>query len=325
MRPQHVSVHRNTRLDPGASLRVVAGASFAPRGAAGYDPRLRLKKRFVALCGGDAALVIAFGFSRGEGAVQVKILASDPCSEDEVERAMIAARGLAAVDDDPTEFLGMVRGHPLLGELAKRVDVRIPKTPTVFESFAVSVIEQLVTSVEARASVRRLWDVAGECVPGTMLRAAPTAASVIRVPMWRMHALGIGSRRAATLREGALRGDALERLRGEPPEVALEKIQSLRGIGPWTANAVVRNALGWADAVPVGDFHAPYAITAALGGRDDLSRDDPHAADVALLEVLEPFRPHRARVALLLERYSATGERWRPPRVDRHRRQPWRY
>jgi 3-methyladenine DNA glycosylase/8-oxoguanine DNA glycosylase len=323
VRPRHVSIHGPALLD-GAQLDVAASATFVPRGP-GYDPQLRLARRFVALRGGEHALVLALGFSRADGAVQVKVLAREAPSSEDVERAICAARALTAVDDDPSEFLAMVRGHPVLGPLALRADPRIPIAPTLFESFTVAVIEQLVTSVEARASVRRLWQLAGEPVPGTTLRAAPTGPAVLRVPMWNMHAIGIGSRRAVTLREGAARAAALEELRSEAPERMLEKLQSLRGVGPWTANAVARSALGWADAVPVGDFHAPYTIAAALGGPSDLSRDDPRAADAALLEVLEPFRPHRARVAVLLERPSAIGERWRPPRVDRHRRQPWRY
>lgn len=298
-------------------------ASFTPRGP-GYDPRIRLKRRIVALRGGEDAIVLALSWA--DGAVRIKVVAQGACSSEDVERAIGVARSITAVDDDPTEFLAMVRSHDVLGPLARQVDPRIAATPTVFESFAIAVIEQLVTGFEARASIRRLWRIAGEPVPNTNLRAPPTARAVKRVPMWKMHEIGVGAKRAVTLHEGAGRGEALERLRTQAPAVAVETIQSLRGVGPWTANAVARSGLGWTDAVPVGDFHAPYTIAAALGGRDDLTRDDPRAADAAMLEVLEPFRPHRARVALLLERWAAPGERpWRLPRIDRHRREPWRW
>ncbi|MBX3264170.1 MAG: hypothetical protein KF782_31150 [Labilithrix sp.] len=308
----------------GAGLRVVATASFTPRGP-GYDPRARLRRRFVALRGGADAIVL--GFAWRDRAVTVRVLALGECASEETDRALVTARRLAAVDDDPTEFMAMVRRHAVLGPLARRIDPRIASTPTVFESFMVAVVEQLVTVVEATASIRRLRSIAGERVPGAELRAAPTGRAVARVPMWQLHAIGVGSKRAVTLHEGALRADALERLRAEAPDVAVAKLQSLRGVGPWTANAVARSGLGWTDAVPVGDFHAPYTVTAALGGRDDLTRDDPKGADAAMLEVLEPFRPHRARVALLFERPPAAtaGRRWRFPRVDPHRRAPWRY
>lgn len=304
-------------------MRSVAKGSFVPRGK-GYDPRVRLRTTFLALRGGPDAIVIARVWKAG--AVEINVIAQGQCTPEDVDEAMTVARRVSAVDDDPTDFLAMVRDHALLGRLARTVDPRITMTPTVFESFTVAVVEQLVTSVEARAALRRLWKIAGETVPNAELRAAPTGAAVVRVPMWRMHEIGIGSRRAETLRGGASRAAALERLRGESPEVAIKKLQSLKGVGPWTANAVCRSGLGWSDAVPVGDFHAPFTITAALGGPTDLSRDDMPTADAAMLEVLEPFRPHRARVALLLERHRAPGERpWRLPRVDPHRREPWRY
>lgn len=323
VRPAFIRVQPESDLRGATGLRRVAHASFEPRGP-GYDPRLRLRSRFVALRGGVDAIVIAFRWQ--SGTVLIEVLAQGACAVDDVDRAIAMGRGIAAVDDDPTEFFAMVRGHPVLDRLARIVDPRITMTPTVFETFTVSVIEQLVTTTEARAALRRLWRIAGEVVPSTELRAAPTARAVLRVPMWRLHEIGVSSRRAATLREGALRAEALERLRSQPHEVAITKLQSLRGVGPWTANAVGRSGLGWSDAVPVGDFHAPYTVTAALGGPTDLSRDDPRRADRAMLEVLEPFRPHRARVALLLERHRVAGGRpWRKPRVDPHRREPWRY
>jgi 3-methyladenine DNA glycosylase/8-oxoguanine DNA glycosylase len=306
----------------GPALHAVASALLRPRGP-GYDPRLRLRRRAVALRGGDDAVVLSFSWEAGE--VRIRVLATRRCGVDDVERAIDAGRGLAAIDDDPTDFLARVRRHPLLGPLAGRSDPRLARSPTVFESLAVAVVEQLVTGFEARASVRRLWRIAGEPVPGTNLCAPPTAAAVRRVPMWNMHAIGIGARRAATLHAASGRGEAIERLSAAPPEVFVDRLQSLRGIGPWTANAVARNALAWADAVPVGDFHAPFTISEALGA-PPFAREDAEEANAAMLELLEPFRPHRARVALLLEGGLPTGapRRWRLPRIDPHRREPWR-
>lgn len=282
----------------------------------------RLRRRAVALRGGDSALVVAFSWV--SGAVRIRVLANGECSSDDVERAIGAGRRLAAVDDDPSDFLRIVRTHPVLGPLARRFDPRIASTPTVFESFATAIIEQLVTTAEAQASIRRLWRICGERVEGTDLVAAPLPAAVRRVPMWKMHAIGIGSRRAATLRDVAGRGEAIERTRQLTPEELVTKVQSIPGVGPWTANAVARRALGWTDAVPVGDFHAPFVISAALGGLE-MGRDDPKAADEAMLTLLAPFRPHRARVALLFERAAARARPSRRPRIDPHRREPWRY
>lgn len=320
VRQASAPLHARGSLD-GSSLRMVAMAAFAPRGP-GYAPALRLRRRIIALRGGEDAIVL--GFAWVSDRVRVRVLASGDCSSEDVEAAIDAGRRIAAVDDDPTPFLKMVSEHELLGPLSRRADPRIEMTPTVFETFAIAVIEQLVTGVEARASIRRLWRIAGETVPGTNLVAAPTAAAVKRVPMWKMHEIGIGARRAVTLHNGAGRGAAIERLRALEPAIALEKLQSLPGIGPWTANAVAKKGFGWADAVPVGDFHAPFTITEALGG-PSLRREQAKEADERMLELLEPFRPHRARVALLLEKHSMQNRRYRLPKIDPHRREPWKF
>lgn len=320
MRPDRAPLHHRPSLE-GAPLRAVAMAAFVPRGP-GYGTALRLRRRVLAVRGGPNAIVL--GLAWIEGKVRMRVLAAGDCTSADVEAAIDAGRRITAVDDDPTPFLELVREHPLLGPLSRRNDARIETTPTVFETFAVAVIEQLVTGIEARASIRRLWRIAGEAVPGTSLVAPPTAAAVKRVPMWKMHEIGIGARRAVTLNHGAGRGAALERLRDVAPEVALERIQSLPGIGPWTANAVAKKGLGWSDAVPVGDFHAPFTITAALGG-PELPRSALEEANERMLVLLAPFRPHRARVATLLERHTMATRTYRLPKIDPHRREPWKY
>jgi 3-methyladenine DNA glycosylase/8-oxoguanine DNA glycosylase len=303
-------------------MHVVASGTFRPRGGR-YDVRPLRRRPIRAVRGGAAALVAAFALR--DGAIEITIFAKDPrAPEADVAWAMEAARAMAAGDDDPTEFLAMADRHPLVAELARRFDCRIDRTPTVFEAFARAVIEQLVTTYEARASIRRLFWVAGELVEGTFVRAAPTAPAVLGVPPWRLHAMGIGSRRGRTLREGARRGAALERLRSVDPALAATKLESLPGVGPWTANLVARSALGWADAVPVRDCHAHYVITEALTGEQ--------GDDDAMLEVLAPFRPHRARVVRLITQAQIADAlpgfertRHRLPPIDPHRREPWKY
>src|SRR5688572_19071565 len=208
------------------SLRVVTSGTFIPRGPR-YQPRRLLRSRVRALRGGPNGIAAAFSVRGGE--LRVDIVAAGEVTNDDLAWAIETARGIAGVDDDPTEFLAMVRGHPVLEDLARAGDPRMFRAPTVFEVYAMAVIEQLVTGLESRRSIARLWRIAGEPLPGTKLHAAPTPAAVRRVPMWRMHEIGVGSRRAATLREGAMRGPALERLRAFPADVAIEKLQSLRG------------------------------------------------------------------------------------------------
>jgi 3-methyladenine DNA glycosylase/8-oxoguanine DNA glycosylase len=52
-------------------------------------------------------------------------------------------------------------------------------------------------------------------------------------------------------------------------------------------------ALGDPDAVFVGDLHVPHLVSSALAG-------EQRGSDERMLELLEPYRGHRARVVRLL-------------------------
>lgn len=300
-------------------LRRVAELSFVPVGPV-FDARPWIRRVNLALRGGDDALVGAVRWR--DGAVAVRLFATGECSSDDEAWAITTVRGMVGLMDDPTDFFAVSRQHPLVAELARRHDTRIRRTATFFEAFSNAVLQQLVTTYEAFASMRRLRAIAGARVPGTTLSAAPTAPAVAALPMWQFHEIGVGVKRARTLRGAARRWATIETLRALPPEALLEKLTTLPGVGPWTANHVAREAFGWADAVPVGDLHAPYVVTHALTGQ--------RGGDEEMVAALEPFRPHRARVAHLLMLAHVRGmvpglARSRKPKVDAHRREPWRY
>jgi 3-methyladenine DNA glycosylase/8-oxoguanine DNA glycosylase len=78
------------------------------------------------------------------------------------------------------------------------------------------------------------------------------------------------------------------------------------GIGVWTSAEVRQRVLGDADAVSVGDFHLAKMVGWRLLGHEI---DDP-----AMLELLEPLKPHRYRAVRLLE---VTGPAHAPRRAPR--------
>ena len=90
--------------------------------------------------------------------------------------------------------------------------------------------------------------------------------------------------------------------------VVERRLLGVRGVGPWTAAHVLHFVSADADAVPVGDWHLPGHVGNALAG-------EPRADDARMLELLEPFRPHRGRVWRLLLR----GVRSPPRRAPRAR------
>ncbi len=201
---------------------------------------------------------------------------------------------LLGADDDPT---GFAAHHPVLAEpLRRHRHWRVCRTRLVTESLVSAVIEQKVTGKEAFASWRRLLQVYGEPAPGPVaelgLRVMPSTAELRGVPSWGWLRLGVDHRRAATLAAVVRAGPALERLVDVSHAEADRRLRSLPGVGVWTAAEVRARALGDADAVSFGDYHVAKDVGWALTGRP--------VDDAGMAALLEPYRPHRLRVQVLV-------------------------
>lgn len=143
-----------------------------------------------------------------------------------------------------------------------------------------------------------------------------TAAVIAGLPSYAFPKLGIEPRRGALLRRLAADAGRFERLAvaatasGAAGGGALELAARLRayvGIGPWTAAEVTFRALGDPDAVSVGDAHLAHVVGWVLAR-------EMRATDARMLELLAPWRGHRARVVQLLESAGIAPPR-RGPRV----------
>ena len=212
---------------------------------------------------------------------------------------------------------GFVPRHPLLAAAAARVPgLRIPRTGRVVEALVPAVLEQKVTGHQARAAFRVLVLRYGTAALGPApagMQVPPTAETWRRVPSWEWHRAGVEPPRSRTICAAMRVAPRLEEAVGLPPADVARRLQSLPGIGPWTAAEVAQRALGDTDAVSVGDFHLPALVGWALVGRP--------VDDDGMLELLEPWRPHRYRVVRLLE-LSGVGKPRFGPRlaIQDHRR-----
>lgn len=182
--------------------------------------------------------------------------------------------------------------HPLMRDLDRRTPgLRMVATSAVFEAIVPTVLEQKVTSEEAHESWRRMVWRWGEESPGPgPVRLPPSPARLAGEPYFRYHAFGLEKKRTDTVRKLASRPVRVE----EAMTLGRARLEAFPGVGAWTSAKVAQVAWADADAVPVGDYHlAPmvvYAFTGKRGGDDD-----------AMLELLEPFRPHRGRAARLIK------------------------
>ncbi|MGH7765157.1 MAG: DNA-3-methyladenine glycosylase family protein [Candidatus Dormibacteraceae bacterium] len=194
-------------------------------------------------------------------------------------------------DDDS----GFSSAHPLISHLRRaHPGMRVPSTHAVFEALVPAVLAQLVAAEEAHASYRGLVAALGEPAPGPVaLRVPPSPKVLAATPYWTFHRFGVERRRAQVIIRAARSANRLEEAVVMDRTAAYRRMQAFPGIGPWTAAKVAMVALGDADAVPVGDYNLPHSIGFALEGT-------PRSSDERMLELLDPYRGHRARVIRLI-------------------------
>ena len=217
-----------------------------------------------------------------------------------------------AEDDDS----GFDPAPGLVREIWRRKrGLRIPRTGLLTERLIPVILEQKVTGNEARRAYRRLVTALGEPAPGPLgLVLPPEPERVAALPYYAFHPFGVERRRAEVLRAVCARTAWVDEAAALSIDAARDRLSTLHGIGPWTVAEVARTALGDADAVSVGDYHVPNIVAWALAR-------EPRGSDERMLELLEPFRPHRGRVQLLLEhggiRAPAFGPRMESRAIDR--------
>ncbi|OMC01810.1 3-methyladenine DNA glycosylase [Mycobacterium sp. NS-7484] len=184
--------------------------------------------------------------------------------------------------------------EPTIAEAHRRVPhLRLGRSGRVLEALVPAIIEQRVSGMDAWWAWRRLVTKYGAPAPGPApagMRVMPSPEVWRRIPSWEFHRANVDPRRARTIVGCAQRADALERLTAERAVTAL---RSLPGVGEWTAAETVQRAFGDADALSVGDYNLSTMVGRTLLGRP--------IDDAAMVELLEPLRPHRQRAVRLLE------------------------
>ena len=217
-----------------------------------------------------------------------------------------AAAMTGALDDtsafDPSS-------HAVVARLARRFPrLRLPRTERVLDALVPAILEQKVAGAEAQRAWRGLVRRAGEPAPGPVpLLLTPSPTRLLEMPSYVFHQLGVERRRAETIYRCAVVAHRLEAAVALGTDELDRRLRSIPGVGCWTSAEVRRVALGDPNAVSVGDYHLPHAVAWALVG-------EPRADDERMLELLEPFAGHRARVVRLIE-VSGIGAPRRGPRM----------
>lgn len=210
---------------------------------------------------------------------------------------------LVAADDTAAGF----DPDGLVGRLwARMPGMRFGRTRSVFEPVLNAIIGQRVPVKAANQSYRMLLRRYGEPAPGPRpLWLQPTPAVLASMTYEQFHPLGIERKRADTIRRAAHRASRLEEAAAMKPADAMSRLTAFPGIGVWTASQTVQSALGDPDAVVVGDYKLPNVVAWSLAG-------EPRGDDDRMLELLEPYRGHRARVVRLLKAGGESPPKYGP-------------
>jgi 3-methyladenine DNA glycosylase/8-oxoguanine DNA glycosylase len=247
-------------------------------------------------------------FTTPDGPVTLRLTAAVDAAVDAQAWGPGSAAGLAGVpgllgaDDDWAAF-DEPAFHATLPRMVRdarrrNLAVRLPSTGRVVDCLVPTILEQKVTVIEARRGYRYLMYRFGSPAPAAGaaapegLRVQPTPAQWLRIPSWEWHRAGVGPQRSATVMRALRSAVALERLAALPALEAAAKLQTIPGIGIWTAAEVVQRTHGCPDSIAVGDYHLAAYVGAALTGR----RTD----DAGMLALLEPWKGQRQRVVRMI-------------------------
>lgn len=200
----------------------------------------------------------------------------------------------------------------LADHVARVPGVRVPGAFDRFETAVRAILGQQISVKGATTLAGRIASRWGETLPGGHAPATSPAAPARRGPQLDhvfpsasalaeapLEEVGLTRARANTIRglaRAVLESPDLLRPPGGLDE-AIERWQSLSGIGPWTAQYVAMRVLRASDALPVGD----------LGLRKAVSKSASKPGSAGEVEkALEGCRPYRAYATMRL--WALLGE-----------------
>ncbi|MEZ5080069.1 MAG: AlkA N-terminal domain-containing protein [Thermoleophilia bacterium] len=183
----------------------------------------------------------------------------------DLSTAVQRVRRLFDLDADPLAIAERLADDPVLAPLvARHPGRRAPGSVDPFETAVRTVIGQQVSVAGARTVASRLVASAGEALrlPHSVLtHVFPNPEAVADAPD---AALAMPAARRDTVRRlaAAVASGDLPLDAGAAPEAVRERLLSLRGVGPWTADAIVMRGLGHPDVLLTDDLGVRRAAQA---------------------------------------------------------------
>lgn len=206
-------------------------------------------------------------------------------------KAHAAVVGLLGLDQDAAAFVRHSRELGFARLVAKREQLRLPQTPSVFDGLVWAIIGQQINLPFAFQLRRRLTQLVSPAPFADGLHAPPSPADLATLSPDSLRPLQFSRTKAdyliATAKlvaDGALDLDALRTMSATRAERTL---LAIRGLGPWSVNYLMMRSLGFADCLPLGD-------TGVTAGLRKLHRLTARPDLAAIRRLMSVFSPHRS-------------------------------
>lgn len=218
---------------------------------------------------------------------------------------------MLGLDRDLRPFYRSARAIPWLDALARRMrGVKPPSYPTLWEAIVNAVVFQQVSLAAASSILRRVIEALSPPIEhrGLRLYAFPDPQRFLATAPEQLRACGLSANKVKTLLEAGraiVEGVVDEgELTALPTTEVVERLEELKGVGPWTASVICLRGLGRLDVFPLGD--------SGIGsGLPRLAGDDRRE----LAEILALLGSQRGMLYyhMLLGRLEAAGMLAGPP------------
>jgi DNA-3-methyladenine glycosylase II len=203
-------------------------------------------------------------------------------------------RHILGTDLDVKPFYRLVKNDELLGPIAPRFrGLKIPASPTVFESLVMAVLSQQVNLTFAYSIKKELVETFGETrqVNGDRYHAFSDPARFAEQKEEDMLRFRLSRAKAGTLvRVGqAFASGALtdQDLMSCSDDEVVEQLTQIKGIGRWSADIALLRGLARIDAFPGGDLGVVKYVAQGLLGKAE------KATEAEMRAFAERWRPYR--------------------------------
>ncbi len=288
------------RLEAPPNFKLAAAAEFyagfAPMGGAAAADAGKLSLAFR-LDGSFEPVGVHLSQRTGELSVDVQGTQNFAAVEKQLRRML-------GLDADAKAWAALGKRDPHVGKLqAEFPGFFTAAFPSAYEAAVGGVISQRIPIRQAAVLRKQLSAEHGDEVNGLCVLPSPLqllkAKSSAGLPQQKMDRLH-GIAKAAL--DGRL---DVETLRAMPVDAALDALEQLEGVGPWTAAHILMRGCALTDAVPTAEPRVLRGVELALGLKKTPTVEE-------FEKIAEAWKPFRMWVSILVARYLGKKGQWAP-------------